>query len=150
MGSRRAKASERFQSSLVIVLKSGSPRRVWEGGAADAGGLSGEGILHVSAIGETSAASHVKRNARLPTSYSQLAPSRSGLRGPGRRRRSGHHHLVDPSAVHLRHLEPPALPFEMIADGGNAAELRYHEPPRRPVLGLGLVGKRARKPKDRT
>ena len=54
---RRAEASERFQSSLVIVLKSGPVVRVREGAAADAGGLSGEGIfLHESAMRETSVA----------------------------------------------------------------------------------------------
>ena len=45
-GCRLAESSERFQSSPVIVLKSGSPGRVREGWAADAGGLSGEGVLH--------------------------------------------------------------------------------------------------------
>lgn len=55
MGCRRAKSSERFQSSPVIVLKSGPPGRVGEGGAADSGGLSGEGILHWSGMRGTSA-----------------------------------------------------------------------------------------------
>jgi hypothetical protein len=58
-GCRLAKSSERFQSALVIVLKSGSLGRVREEAAADAGGLSGEGILHESAMRETSAAAHL-------------------------------------------------------------------------------------------
>src|SRR5690606_179869 len=50
-GCRRAEASERFQSSLVIVLKSGASFRVREAAPADAGGFSGEGIVHESAMG---------------------------------------------------------------------------------------------------
>jgi hypothetical protein len=42
----RAKTSERRQSSLVIVLKSGSFLEAREGAPADAGGLSGKGVLH--------------------------------------------------------------------------------------------------------
>ena len=49
---RRAETSERFQSSLVIVLKSGALVRAREDAALDAGGFSGEGIAHESAMPE--------------------------------------------------------------------------------------------------
>ncbi|HWL15568.1 MAG TPA: hypothetical protein VNR00_08185 [Opitutus sp.] len=55
-GCRRAEASERRQSSLVIVLKSGSLVRARERAPADAGELSGEGIVHGSAMAAPSAA----------------------------------------------------------------------------------------------
>jgi hypothetical protein len=67
-----AESSERFQSALVIVLKSGSPGGVRKDGAEDRGGLSGEGIFHGSAMRETFLGDPPKRNDRLPTSYSQL------------------------------------------------------------------------------
>ena len=88
LGCRLAKSSERFQSSLVIVLKSGSGGCVREEGAADARGLSGEGILHVSAMGETSGAAHLNattvcrqviRTARLRP---RACPRRPAAPGP--------------------------------------------------------------------
>jgi hypothetical protein len=42
----RAEVSERFQSSLVIVLKTGAWFRAGEDAALDAGVFSGEGVLH--------------------------------------------------------------------------------------------------------
>jgi hypothetical protein len=53
-GCRRAEASERFQSSLVIVLKSGSFDRSREELPVDEGGLAGEVVLHGSAMRGTS------------------------------------------------------------------------------------------------
>ena len=46
----RAEASERRQSSLVIVLKRGPGEGGGKLAAADAGGLAGEGVLHASAL----------------------------------------------------------------------------------------------------
>jgi hypothetical protein len=44
----RAEVSERFQSSLVIVLKTGALFRAGEGAALDAGDFSGEDIEHAA------------------------------------------------------------------------------------------------------
>src|SRR5690606_3735379 len=52
---RRAEASERFQSSLVMVLKSASFGRAGELAPAEESGLAGEGVLHGSAMRATSA-----------------------------------------------------------------------------------------------
>ena len=53
-GCRRAEASERRQSSLVIVLKVASGLVAREGAALDTGDLAGEVVLHGSAMPRTS------------------------------------------------------------------------------------------------
>ena len=57
LGCRRAEASERFQSSLVIVLKSASFDRAGEAPTLEEGGFAGELVLHGSAIYGRSASS---------------------------------------------------------------------------------------------
>jgi len=53
-GRRRAESSERFQSSLVIVLKSDSFGNAEERAPPETGRLAGEGVLHGSLMSETS------------------------------------------------------------------------------------------------
>ena len=76
---RRAEASERFQSSLVIVLKSGSVGRAREGAALDAGVFSGEGIVHESA------AAQLRRSRREKQRVFSSAQSSAATGGVGAR-----------------------------------------------------------------
>ena len=82
LGCRRAEASERFQSSLVIVLKSASFDRTGEVTALEERGLSGELVLHGSAMGETSAGS-----ARLAKGFCRQVIRKLGFRRRSRFRR---------------------------------------------------------------
>jgi len=63
----------------------------------------------------------------------QMLSLRASVLRDGRRREipadlPGRHDLVDTPAIHVDHLEAPAVPGKMVARFGDATELRQHEP----------------------
>jgi len=118
----------------VIVLNSGSPGLVREEWASDARGLSGEGVLHLSAMLESSGAADLKATSLCRQVIRSLPGSRLCLRGFGGHRRDLE--LVNALPVHLGNLEFPAPPLKLVARGGYPPELGDDKAARRAVLGL--------------